>query len=131
MVATADDGLETAVHVLATAVAAVHELSWKRTMMGPLFLAELMAKALGGVEKAAVGLMRFEVLVATCEADITTEVEQPHEAGGHAAASALYVRRVSRLLLCLLPRHVRLRPRHPTTTRKKKMVTSWAVTTTR
>jgi len=129
-VATAVDGLATAVDVLATAVAAVHELSWKRTMMGLLFLAKLVAKALGVVEQAAVGVVRFEMLVVTCKADITAEVEQPHEAGGDASASALYVTRVSRLFLCLLPRRVPLRPRHPTTTRTTRKFTSWAMTTT-
>ena len=75
---TAVDGLATAIDVLATAVAAVHELSWKRTMMCLLFLAKLVANGLGVVEQAAVRLVRFEVLVVTCKADITAEVEQPH-----------------------------------------------------
>jgi len=129
-VATAVDGLATAVDVLATAVAAVHELSWKRTIMGLLFLAELVAKAKGVVEQAAVGVLRFEVLVVTCKADITAEVEQPRKAGGDASASALYVTRVTRLLLYLLPRRVPLRPRRPTMTRTPRMLTSWAMTTT-
>ena len=128
--ATAVDGLATAVDVLATAVAAVHELSWKRKMMNLLFLAKLVARALGVVEQAAVGVVRFEVLVVTCKADITAEVEQPHEVGGDASASALYVTRVSRLFLCPLPRRVPLRPRNPTTTRTTRNFTSLAMTTT-
>jgi len=130
VVATAVNGLATAVDVLASVVAAVHELSWKMTAIGLLFLAELVGKAQVVVEHAAVGVVHFGVLIGTSKAEITAKVEHPHEAAGAASACTRYVTRVSRLLLCLLPVRVTLRPRNRTTTRTSRKVTSWAMTTT-